>query len=337
MHQPGPFSEESDRMGRKIGSGMVFVMLIAVVSIGQPAFAAAEKGAGGSVDTLKQYVADLRKSPENVELREKVIRYAQTLKQKPQVPEEYERQMARGSAYIKKAADAEGYARAIETFKAAVALAPWMPEAYSELAAAQEKAGQYAEAIQNLNFALLADPNAKNAREIRNHIYELEVYAEDAKQALKAAPVVPVPQPPPPTPVKVTSAPPKKQQAPAPEKKTISPKAYVGNWFYKDAAPRGGEEVTTQAFIISIGTDGKLVAAAPRRSTGATGTVTVFELADDSIHIQIMWKLANVPSYWKTEDYDLALSADETKLKGGYRIKSSGKGEFSEDKVLFRQ
>ena len=77
--------------------------------------------------------------------------------------------------------------------------------------------------------------------------------------------------------------------------------------------------------------------SAPRRSTGATGTVTVFELSDDSIHILITWKISTIPSYWKTEDYDVTLSADETKLKGGYRIKSSGKGEYTEEKVLLER
>ena len=322
-------------MVRKTGTISVLILLVAALLAGQPAFAATAAG-GGSLETLKQYVADLKKTPENAELREKTIKYAQTLKQKPPVPEEYERQMARGSAYIKKANDADGFSKAIETFKAAIALAPWMPEAYEELATAQEKAGQFAEAIQNLNFALLADPNVKNAREMRNHIYELEVYAEDAKQALKASPTVPLPPPPPPTPVKVTAPPPKKQQSAAPEKRT-NPKAFVANWFYKDTAPRGGDDLTTQAFTISMGADNRLVATAPRRSTGATGTVTVFELSDDSIHIQITWKLATIPSYWKTEDYEMTLSNDETKLKGSYRIKSSGKGEFAEDKVLFKQ
>jgi hypothetical protein len=164
----------------------------------------------------------------------------------------------------------------------------------------------------------------------------LEVYAEDAKQVLKVSPSVPIPPPPPPTPVKVTAPPPKKQQAAAPEKKT-NPKAFVGNWFYKDTAPRGGDDITTQAFTISMGADGKLVASAPRRSTGATGTVTAFELSDDSIHILITWKISTIPSYWKTEDYDVTLSADETKLKGSFRIKSSGKGEYTEEKVLFKQ
>ncbi|MHB8843988.1 MAG: hypothetical protein ACYC7L_04495 [Nitrospirota bacterium] len=318
-------------MKKTFGIFLLTAMMIAALSAGQATSAPADKG--GSPEVLKQYVADLKKTPENAELREKVIKYAQGLKQKPPVPEEFERQMARGTAYLKIANESEGFNKAIETFKSALALAPWMPEGYVELASAQEKAGLFAEAIQNLNFGLLADPNAKDAREIRNHIYELEVYAEDAKQALKAAPNVPLPPPPPPTPVKIAPAP-KKSQAAA---KKTNPKAFVGNWFYKDTAPRGGEEVVTQAFSIIADTDGKLVAAAPRRSTGATGKVTIFELSDDSVHVQVTWKLATIPSYWKTEDYEMTLSSDETKMKGGFRIKSSGKGEYAEDKVLFKQ
>jgi tetratricopeptide (TPR) repeat protein len=309
------------------------LLLIAALLTGSPAVLAAEKG-GGSLDTLKQYVADLKRTPESVDLREKTIKYAQSLKQKPPVPEEYERLMARGSAFLKKATDAEGFKKAVDEFQQALVFAPWMAEGYLNLSTAQEKAGLFAEAIQSLNFALLADPGVKNARELRNHVYELEVYAEDAKQALKTSPSVPLTPPPPPTPVKI--APAARKHETAPEKKT-NPKVFVGSWFYKDTAPRGGEEVTTQAFTINMGSDGRLVASAPRRSTGATGTVTVFELADDSIHIQVTWKLATIPSYWKTEDYELTLSSDETKLKGSYRIKSSGKGEFAEDKIFFRQ
>jgi len=309
----------------------VFRLAIAVVLTAGVPVIAAEKA--GSLETLKQYVADLKKNPENADLREKTIKYAQTLKQKPPVPEEYERHFSRGSTYLKKATDSDGYAKAMEELRVAIALAPWSAEAYENLAAAQEKAGLFAEAIQNLNFTLLADPGAKNAREIKNHTYELEVYAEDAKQALKASPNVAPLAPPPPTTVKV--APIAKKQV-APEKKT-NPKVFVGSWYYKDTAPRGGDQITAQAFAINMGSDGKLIASAPRRSTGAVGTVTVFELDDDSIHIQVTWKLATIPSYWKTEDYELTLLDNESKLKGTYRIKSSGKGEFAEDKVFFKQ
>ena len=309
----------------------VVMLLITMLVATSAVVLAAEKS--GTLETLKQYVADLKKNPENAELRERTIKYSQTLKQKPPVPEDYERHLSRGSAYLKRANDSDGYMKAMDELRAAVAAAPWLADGYENLAQAQEKAGLFAEAIQSLNFTLLADPNTKNAREIKNHTYELEVYAEDAKQALKTSPNVAPLAAAPPTPVKV--APIAKKQT-APEKKT-NPRVFVGSWFYKDTAPRGGEQLTTQAFTINMGSDGRLIASAPRRSTGAVGTVTVFELDDDSIRIQVTWKLATIPSYWKTEEYDLALSDNETKLKGTYRIKSSGKGEFAEDKVFFKQ
>ena len=144
-----------------------------------------------------------KRAPRTPNFGRRTIKYAQTFKQKPPVPEEYERHLSRGTAYLKKATDSDGYMKAMEELRVAVALAPWIADGYEDLAAAQEKAGLFAEAIQSLNFTLLADPNAKNAREIKNHTYELEVYAEDAKQALKASPNVALAPPPPPTPVKV--------------------------------------------------------------------------------------------------------------------------------------
>ncbi len=312
---------------------ILLLLVLATIAGTSPLFAA-EKG-GGSQETLKQYVADLKKNPENVDLREKVIKYAHGLKQKPPVPEEYERQIVRGGAFFKTATDTAGFQKAVNEYKAAVAAAPWMAEGYEELATAQEKATLYAEAIQNLNFALLADPNAKNARELRNRVYELEVFAEEANQKLKASPTVPLPVTPPAPPVVAKAAPAPKKQA-APEKK-INPKVFVGNWYYKDTAPRGGEILTTHAFTINMNSAGELTAVAPRRTTGAVGSITVFDVSGDAIHIQVTWKLATIPSYWKTEDYDVTLSGDETKLAGSYKIKSSGSREFAEDKTLFKQ
>lgn len=289
-------------------------------------------GSAAEKDLLKQYVLDLKKSPDSLELRERVIKHAQGLKQKPAVPEEFERLISRGNAFLKMASEPAGYVKAVDAFKEAVALAPWVSDGYEGLAAAQEKSGNYAEAIQNLNFALLADPNGPNSRELRNHVYELEVFAEEANQKLKASPSVPLPGPP--TPAKPAPTPKKKVAA---QEKKINPKVYVGSWYYKDVAPRGGEQITSQAFSISMSPGGELAAQAPRRSTGAVGNVTIFEVDDDSIRIQVTWKLATIPSYWKTEDYELTLSADATKLSGPYKIKSSGSREFAEDKVLFKQ
>lgn len=317
-------------MTKRFGHQVMLSVVIAAVLLSGVSVPAAERS--GLPDTLKQHVADLKKKPDNMELREKIIKYVQGMKQKPQAPEDFERLLSRGNAFLKMAGDAAGYGRAIDEFKEAVAVAPWMSEGYEGLAAAQEKGGFYAEAIQNLNFALLIDPNGKNSRDIRNRVYELEVFAEQANQKLKASPAVPPPAPP--TVAKSVPASSKKQSAP---ERKISPKVFVGSWYYKDTAPRGGEQITTQAFTISMSPSGELAAQAPRRSTGAVGSVTVFELAEDTIRLQVTWKLATIPSYWKTEDYSLTLSSDETKLAGSYMIKSSGSREFSEEKALFKQ
>jgi len=314
------------------------VALILVTVLSAPFIAQSAPDKGGSLDTLKQYMVDLKKTPNSAELKEKIIKYAQSMKQKPPVPEEYERQMARGNAFMKKAADEAGFKKAVDEFQDALLLAPWMPDAYVDIAAAQEKANLFAEAIQNLNLALLADPNAKNSRELRNKIYELEVYAEEAHQNLKGGPTAPPPAPavvPVPTTI-VKKAPAEKKKPEAQEKK-INPKVFAGNWYYKDTAPRGGEEITTHAFTINLNAAGELVAAPPRRSSGATGVVSAFELDGNAIRVQVTWKLPSIPSYWKSEEFDVKLSDDESKLLGSYRVKSSGRGEFSEDKVLYKQ
>jgi tetratricopeptide (TPR) repeat protein len=284
-----------------------------------------------ALDALKLHVADLKKSPENMELREKIIKLVQSMKKEPPVPEEYERLMSRGNAFLKLATEGEGYSKSIEEFKTAIALAPWKSDAYVNLADAQEKAGFFAEAIVNLKFAILAEPNAKDERELRNRIYELEVFAENAKQAMKASPTVP-PPPPPAPPVVAKQAPPKK---PVPAAKKTDPKVFVGSWYYKDTGPRGGD-LTTHAFTISLSDKGELSAQAPRRSTGAVGTVSAFEIAGENLHIVITWKLINVPSYSKTEDYDVELSGKDSKLSGSYKVKSSGR-DFAQDVVLFKQ
>jgi tetratricopeptide (TPR) repeat protein len=304
--------------------------VLVFLAVARPAVSAAKKG-DASLDTLKQYVADLKKTPEDMALREKTIKHAQDMKKSPPVPEEYERLMSRGNAFLKLATDVDGFNKAIAEFKNAISLAPWKADAYVNLADAQEKAGLFAEAIVNLKFAILAEPNAKDERNLRNKIYELEVFAEDAKQALKASPSVPAPAPPAPPTVAKQAAP----KTPVPSAKKTDPKVFVGSWFYKDTGPRGGD-LTTHAFTISMSDKGELAAQAPRRTTGALGTVTLFEVSNDGLHVQITWKLANVPSYSKVEDYDVTLASNDTKLQGPYKVKSSGR-DFQQDVVLFKQ
>jgi tetratricopeptide (TPR) repeat protein len=313
-------------MHKALSAAVLLAVLFCIAPVSE---AARRGGDAATMDEIKKDVADLKKNPEDMKLREQIIKLAQELKKSPPVPEEYERQLSRGNAFLKLASDVDGFNKAITEFKNAIAIAPWKADAYINLADAQEKAGLFAEAIVNLKFAILAEPNAKDERDLRNKIYELEVFAEDAKQALKSSPNVP-PPPPPAPPTVAKPAPPKKPAA-----KKTDPKVFVGNWYFRDTGPRGGD-LTTHAFTIIMNDKGELAAQAPRRTTGAIGKVSLFEVSNDGLHVQITWKLTNVPSYSKTEDYDVTLSGNNEKLAGPYKVKSSGR-DFAQDVVLFKQ
>ena len=64
------------------------------------------------------------KNPGDKALREKIIKMA--AKSTPAVPEEAERNMARGTTFAQKAGDLAGYKKAIAEFESAANNAPWL-------------------------------------------------------------------------------------------------------------------------------------------------------------------------------------------------------------------
>ncbi len=222
-----------------------------VVLLISSSLAAPSKKSPASQDTLKQYTDELKKNPGDNALRERIIKFALSIKPAPSTPEEAERRVVRGAAFFQKATDASGYKKARAEFEAATNSAPWLAVAYYNLGVAQEKAGLYAEALQSLKFYLMAAPDAKNARDVKNKIYALEVDVEDL-QAGKNAPA--------PTPTAAPAAPGKSLDVagkptlaiepveknlnilklPA-EKKAKIPN-FTGTWFFKDVLR--GEQLT---------------------------------------------------------------------------------------------
>ncbi len=314
--------------------------LIALVNVAQ-----AGKKSSGPQEALKQYVEDLKKNPADSALREKIIKLALTMKTAPKVPEDAERNMARGNAFAQKAIDSTGYKRAIIEFESAANVAPWLGLAYYNLGVVQEKAGLYNEAIQNLKLYLLAAPDAKNAREVKNKIYELEVDAEDV-QAGKNAPASPTNQPAgtgtilalagtpsleidPEQQLKIVKMPPSSA-----DKKTKLPN-FVGSWYFKDTLR--GEQVTIHAFEISKNANGDLVLAPPKRVADSVATINIFEIQDKNLKIQMKWKMKSVVGYWKTETYVLTMSEDGNKLTGSHNQQSVGGRNIDMDRILFRQ
>jgi tetratricopeptide (TPR) repeat protein len=317
---------------------MLFLVLIA------PGYAAqARKKSSPSQEILQQYVEDLKKNPADSALREKIIKLALTMKPAPVVPENAERNMARGTAFAQKATDSAGYKKAIAEFEAAANSAPWLALAYYNLGVVQEKAGLYNEAIQNLKLYLLSAPEAKNARDVKNKIYALEVDAEDV-QAGKNTPAPTEPAGPgkslvlagkpslelePEQQLKIVKMPP-----PSQDKKTKVPN-FVGSWYFKDTLR--GEEVTIHAFDISKNANGDLVLIPPKRVADSVATVNIFEISDKNLKVQMKWKMKSVVGYWKTETYGLTISEDGAKLTGSHNQQSVGGRNIDMDRILFRQ
>ena len=322
----------------------ILIAAAVLACITSPVFAA-KKTTAVSQETLNEHIENLKKNPHDNALREKIIRQALAMKSAPTVPENAERNMARGTAFAQKASDMAGYKKAISEFQAAANSAPWLALAYYNLGVVQEQAELYPETIQSLKFYLIAAPEAKNAREVKNKIYALEADVEDLK-AIKSAPVAPPPAAPAPAPGKnlpvagktnLTIEPEKELniiKMPPAEKKSRIP-SFIGNWFFKDSLR--GEELTIQAFEISKNANGDIVATAPKRGADYVPTVRSFEITDKTMKIDIHWRMKSVVGYWKTESYTLSLSDDGTKLTGPYSQKSVGGRNIDFDRTLFRQ
>jgi len=305
--------------------------------------AASKKSA--DLETLKEYVDDLKKNPTDKALREKIIKLALTIKPSPTIPEEAERSVIRGTTFFSKAVDNAGYKKAIIEFESASNAAPWLAIAYYNLGVVQEKAGLYPDAIQNFKLYLLASPEAKNSRDVKNKIYALEADVEDLQASKNAAPpaaaladagtgkslgIAAKPA--------LDIEPAEKQlniiKMPPAEKKAKMPN-FIGNWFFKDLLR--GEDLTIEAFEISKNANGDLVVTPPKRAADSYATITQFEIKDKTLKLQMKWKMKSVIGYWKTETYELTMSEDGKTLSGSHNQKSVGGRNIDMDRSLFRQ
>lgn len=157
-----------------------------------PLIEAAEKAgdearqAGDSEAALSHYAAAIKDAPIITELgfrlREKVLKYALTLKPKPSIPREAEHRVSRGYAFLKRAKSVAGYHSAIVEFEKAVALAPWSPRNYFNLGLVQEKALDYSGAIRSFKLYLIGSPDAPDAGKVRRKLGALEVAQEMAER-----------------------------------------------------------------------------------------------------------------------------------------------------------
>jgi tetratricopeptide (TPR) repeat protein len=155
-------------------------LILSALSFLLTAFPLFAQNASAPREQLKQLTTQLQSSPGDDALREKIIKLALTLDPEPAMPEEAERFMARGTAAVKDAKTDQDFKDAAAEFEKATVAAPWLANAYYNLAVAESKAGDYAGAARNLRFYLLVAPNAPDAKDAKNLMYEMEYKQEKA-------------------------------------------------------------------------------------------------------------------------------------------------------------
>jgi hypothetical protein len=129
---------------------------------------------------LAEYVADLQKNPSDDVLREKLIKLALTLQPMPAAPPEADELAGRAKYSFEHATSKADFVLAAEAFGKASLLAPWVSEYYLKQGILLEKAERYDDAIKNLQWYLIAAPDARNAKEVRERIGGLKYANEKA-------------------------------------------------------------------------------------------------------------------------------------------------------------
>lgn len=151
---------------------MLFLAMLCTVLLA-PAQAAAQ-------GSLQQYIASLRKHPDDNALREKIIHYVRTLPQEPAIPEEARRHYIKALTLVEAATQPSDSADAIDEFKQALLIAPWWGEAYMKMGVALEATQRYGEASTAFKLFMATDPPDDVMRNAQDEIYKIEALAEKA-------------------------------------------------------------------------------------------------------------------------------------------------------------
>ena len=124
-------------------------------------------------ETLKQYISDLQKNPNDYALREKIIKHVQTMRPAPAIPEEARRYFIEGNVLTKRAKEQKGYGLAIDAYQQCLLIAPWWAEAYYNYAVALDLAGKFDEGINALKLYIATNPGGEESRKAQDKIYEM--------------------------------------------------------------------------------------------------------------------------------------------------------------------
>jgi tetratricopeptide (TPR) repeat protein len=160
----------------KLASHLLLIVMLLVLS--GSALKATPPSSASSRKQLGQYVAQLQDHPDNSDLRKKIIKLALTMHPAPSIPQTALEAEGAADYAFSHASGKDGYDAAARQYEKALLAAPWSAKYYFNLAACQEKAEEYDQAITNYSFYLLAAPDAKDHDDVLKKIGAMKYAAE---------------------------------------------------------------------------------------------------------------------------------------------------------------
>jgi tetratricopeptide (TPR) repeat protein len=156
-------------------TALAFVMLFVFMTI-------VHAQSANPKETLKQYISDLQKNPNDTVLREKIITLVQKMKRKPAIPEEARGYFIEGNTLLKAAKDQKGYGLALDDYRQCLLIAPWWADAYYNYSVALDLANQFDEAATVLKLYIATNPGEEESRKAQDKIYEIDAQKKLAAQ-----------------------------------------------------------------------------------------------------------------------------------------------------------
>ncbi len=158
-----------------------------VIALGLAAgFTFAQAPATDNRALLKQYAAELQKSPDDFALREKIVKLATQITPAPPIPEEARRHYVIAKTLLKDAQKPEDFNDVVAEFRSALLAAPWWGDAYGELGMILKSAGRYDEAMTALKLYVASNPGEEKARGAQDEIYIIEAKQKKASREADA-------------------------------------------------------------------------------------------------------------------------------------------------------
>lgn len=153
-------------------TGKIIIFVITFLALAASAYAQSPR------EQLTQMVAQLQKTPSDSALREKIIKFAASIKPTPPIPEEARRHFVKAVTLQKEAKNVTDYEIVVSEYQSALSSAPWSGDAYYNLSVALEASARFSEAKSALQFYLMSGPN--DATSAQDRIYALEAKQEKA-------------------------------------------------------------------------------------------------------------------------------------------------------------